>query len=227
MLAAGFLVVSSNVGATGSYFAGQVVHKVDTRRPLVALTFDDGPNPPFTGRVLDTLRDAGVQATFFLIGENVRRYPELARRIVKEGHAVGNHSYSHRSLQRLRRNAIVVEIDRADAIIQSITGVRPRLLRPPYGALAPGLLGSGGLAARAGHLVVMWSVQVADWRAPSALSVAARTLRRVRPGSIVLLHDGGGNRHNTVEAVRWMVGHLALAGYEMVTVPELLVGAER
>ena len=209
-------------GPGGSLQAGQIVSSVDVFEPVVALTFDDGPRDPYTAQILDVLRDQGVLATFFLIGENVERYPALAKRILREGHAIGNHSFSHRALPSLAGASVRGEIDRADRAIQTATGLRPRLFRPPYGSIDPRLRGPNGLLASRGHTVVLWSVEVNDWSTRSAQRVALRTLTRVRPGSIVLLHDGGGDRAHVVIATRWMIANLSQRGFTMVTVPDLL-----
>ncbi len=119
----------------------QVVSSVDVSESVVALTFDDGPRDPDTAQILDVLRDHGVVATFFLIGENVARHPGLARRIVREGHAIGNHSFTHRSLPTLADAQIRAEIERAAEAIRRATGLRPWLLRPPYGTMDSRLRG--------------------------------------------------------------------------------------
>lgn len=200
----------------------QVVSSVDVSEPFLALTFDDGPREPYTAQILDILRDHGVVATFFLIGENVVRHPGLAKRIVREGHAVGNHSFTHRSLPTLGDRQVRAEIENAAQAIQMATGLRPSLLRPPYGAMDSRLRSPRGIAAAGGHSVVLWSVQASDWSTRSPQRVALRTLKQVRPGSIVLLHDGGGDRGHVVTAARWMVANLSRRGFRMVTVPDLL-----
>ncbi len=173
------------------------------------------------------LRDQGVVATFFLIGENAVRYPQLARRIHREGHALGNHGWTHKRLDQISRTEVQNEILKGAQAIRRATGVRPRILRPPYGAVDRRLAGPTGLAAQLDQRIVMWSVETRDWSTRSALQVAAGTVRRVEPGAVVLLHDGGGNREHVVTATRWMVGHLARKGYRFVTVPELLAMAQR
>jgi peptidoglycan/xylan/chitin deacetylase (PgdA/CDA1 family) len=221
-LAAALAWPASGSAARDPLTYGAIIDRVEISRPLVALTFDDGPREPFTSDVLDVLRDQGIRATFFLVGENARRYPELVRRIQHEGHAIGNHSWSHRSFSDLSPAGIRDEIERTDRLLRSITGERPWLLRPPYGSAPASLVGGRGVAAATRHLVVNWSVDVRDWSTRSPLRVAVGALRAVGPGSIVLLHDGGGERAHTVTATRWMVGHLAREGYELVTLPELL-----
>ena len=219
-------IVMIAVPATGAavdrYLAGSVVYSVPVAERVVALTFDDGPRPPFTDAILDVLRDQGIVATFFLVGQNAQRHPELARRIVREGHAVGNHGWAHRALDELSNAAAHDEIARGARAIRQATGVQPRILRPPFGALDRRIRGREGIAADHGQTLVMWSVETRDWATRSPLEVAVGTLRQVQPGAVVLLHDGGGNREHVVTATRWMVGHLARQGYRFVTVPQLL-----
>jgi peptidoglycan/xylan/chitin deacetylase (PgdA/CDA1 family) len=222
---AGILATAAAVAAEDP--PGSVIYRVPVREKVVALTFDDGPRPPFTGEILDVLRDQGVVATFFLIGENVARHPGLARRIKAEGHALGNHGWAHRRLDGLSRVQAQNEILRGARAIRSATGTHPRILRPPYGAIDGRLVGDRGIAAQLGQQLVMWSVETRDWATRSPLRVAAGTVRGIEPGAVVLLHDGGGNRDHVVTATRWMVGHLARKGYRFVTVPELLAMSSR
>ena len=224
-MAVGAAIVMLAGPATGApmdrYPVGSVVYHVPVTERVVALTFDDGPRPPFTDAILDVLRDQGIVATFFLVGQNAQRHPELARRIVREGHAVGNHGWAHRALDELSNAAAHDEIARGARAIRLATGVHPRILRPPFGALDHRIRGRKGIAADLGQTLVMWSVETRDWATRSPLEVAVGTLRQVQPGAVVLLHDGGGNREHVVTATRWMVGHLARQGYRFVTVPQL------
>jgi len=224
MISALALTLAVNVaGASMSpYSAGAVVYRVPVTERVVALTFDDGPRPPFTDAILDVLRDQGIVATFFLVGENVERHPELARRIVREGHAVGNHGWAHRALDKLSAEEAHYEISRGARAIRQATGVQPGIFRPPFGALDSRIRGPEGIAADHGQTLVMWSVETRDWATRSPRAVAVGTLREVEPGAVVLLHDGGGDREHVVTATRWMVGHLARQGYHFVTVPQLL-----
>lgn len=165
---------------------GSHVAALATSRRSVVLSFDDGPNPISTPAILTALRARGVKATFFLIGERIERYPQLARRIVAEGHQVGNHSYSHPRMVLERPRAYSGEIDRTDRLIRSL-GYRDRIdFRPPYGqklVVLPWLL------ARRHKLSVLWSVDSRDWTDRDAKAITDRVIRDVRPGSIVLLHD--------------------------------------
>jgi chitin deacetylase len=204
-----------------------VVYRVPVSEKVIALTFDDGLRPPFTNAILDVLRDQGIIATFFLIGENAVRHPEIARRIVREGHAIGNHGLEHTALDTLTRDGAYAEISKGAQAIRRAAGVQPRVFRPPHGALNGRITGRTGIAPDLRQTLMMWSTETRDWAIRSPLQVAAGTVRGVEPGSVVLLYDGGGNREHVVTATRWMVGHLVRQGYRFVTVPQLVDMARR
>jgi peptidoglycan-N-acetylglucosamine deacetylase len=190
----------------------------------VALTFDDGPSSPYTGQILDLLRERGVTATFFLCGKNVERHPEIARRIVAEGHTIGNHTYSHPFPYFRRRSFIAAEIDRAQDVIERVTGHRPKIFRPPFGARWLGMyqvLGERGLP------LINWSDTGYDWR--EGVDVASETLKHLRPGSIILLHDGREvcpphqvDQSRTVSALPFIIDSARQAGLSFVSVVNFL-----
>ena len=199
--------------------SSQVFSPVVNRGPeesrSVVLTFDDGPAPPFTEQVLDILAQHKVTATFFLCGKNVERHPEIARRIVREGHTIGNHTYSHPFLFFRSSRFIASEIDRAQEAIERITGVRPTLFRPPYGARWFGLM---PVLRRRGLKMVMWSVMGFDWKYQTQTIIRATT-RRLHPGAVILLHDGheqpppgGVNQSSTVEALPAIIEAITRSG---------------
>ena len=154
--------------------------------PRVALTFDDGPLPPFTEQILDILRERKIRATFFICGRNARQYPEIVRRIHSEGHAIGNHTWSHPYLYLLSRRKMAEEIDRTQDAIRQATGQEPVFFRPPYGARWFGLYGV--LRERKMQLI-QWSVTGYDWRL-GAEGILAAVRTGMLPGAIILLHDG-------------------------------------
>jgi len=206
-----------------SQLYGRVVSHGPGDARLVALTFDDGPNDPATSRLLDVLAPKDVKATCFVGGENVEVYPDTARRIVAEGHALGNHSYRHR-----KRDALLDpgygELERAQRAIAAVVGFRPALYRAPNGFHTPWQLRA---VRRAGLVTVHWNVQTKDWERPDPDTIVRRVLEHVRPGAIVLLHDGDDTRHGsdrapTVEALPQIIDALRARGYRFVTVPELL-----
>nr|WP_243455086.1 polysaccharide deacetylase family protein [Meiothermus sp. CFH 77666] len=184
---------------------------------LVALTFDDGPWPD-TPAVLEVLRQYGAKATFFWVGLHLQKRPEIAQQVVAEGHAIGNHTWSHRNTPMTPEEA-GEEIERTAALIRHTTGLSTTLFRPPGGRLHNGL---ADYALQQGYTVVQWSVLSKDTEPLEALSIADNVLQGVQPGSIVLLHDGGGDRSKTVEALHTILPALQAQGYRFVTVPELL-----
>lgn len=180
-----------------------VLRRGDRRAGTVALTFDDGPTPDLTPRVLDALDQRGVKATFFLVGEEAARHPALTRDVVRRGHEVGNHTYSHQNLAALGPAAAREQVDRGRAVLEEVTGRPVRLLRPPWGAVNLAVLLH---AAHMGLTVVLWSVDSRDWRRTGGEGIR-RTLRqaRVRPGDILLLHD---DYPETVAALPGVLGDL-------------------
>ncbi len=163
---------------------------VELRLPrdnAVALTFDDGPHPEGTPAVLDELAVRGARATFFLVGEQVRRWPDAARAVVAAGHEVALHGDRHMLLLRRRVRSFAADLDRASATIADVTGREPRLYRPPYGVFSSGAL---AYVRRRGLEPLLWSAWGRDWeRRATPATIAARATRRLRPGDVVLLHD--------------------------------------
>jgi peptidoglycan/xylan/chitin deacetylase (PgdA/CDA1 family) len=174
----------------------------------VRLTFDDGPNPAATPKILDTLSRYGVATTFFVVGRAAAAYPAIVRREKREGHAVGNHSWDHADLTRLTSAQVESELRRTDDVIRQDTGTTPTQWRPPYGARNAAVEAA---AKRVGlTTMVLWTVDPRDWADPPATTVRDRVLGAVRPGSVVLLHDGTGA--NTAAALPMILDGLAARG---------------
>lgn len=189
----------------------------DRRR--IALTFDDGPDAEHTPVLLDALAALGVKATFFVVGNGVDAHPELVARIVREGHELGNHTYTHRYLPLARSRSVMRELATTDAAIARATGIVPTLARPPWGGRSPRTVRA---FARLAKRVVLWDVNSYDWKGKPADEVARRVIDRVRPGSIVLMHDARDGGEVTVDAVRRIVPALRARGYELVTTSAML-----
>jgi peptidoglycan-N-acetylglucosamine deacetylase len=218
----GAVVIYACVAPTSGTFR-PVLIRGPARSRGVVLTFDDGPTAPFTEQILDILTEHKVPATFFLCGRNVERHPEIARRIVREGHTIGNHTYSHPLLLLRSRKFITGEIDRAQEAIERATGVRPSLFRPPYGARWFGLMPI--LKAR-GLTMVMWSAAGYDWKYRTQEIIKATT-HGIRSGSVMLLHDGrecrppeGIDRSSTVEALPTIIRKAIEAGLKFVPIED-------
>jgi peptidoglycan/xylan/chitin deacetylase (PgdA/CDA1 family) len=188
----------------------------------VALTFDDAPDPRYTGKILDVLKAHQVRATFFVIGSRSRQHPEFIRRMARENHVIGNHSYSHAHLLKLGMQDYVWQITATQQIIKQLIGYEPKLLRPPYGDINEEQL---LWAADNQFLVVNWNVDSLDWKSLRSEEVMNNVLTDVRPGSIILQHAGGGESEDlsgTIEALPKIIAYLRKQGYQFVTVPELL-----
>jgi len=196
----------------------------------VAITFDDGPNPFYTPYILDILKEYDIPATFFLVGKNVEEYPDIARRIVEEGHSIGNHTYSHKSLIPLSAQATYEQIKKAEKAIEDATGVRPTLFRPPRGVYSSYAM---KLMREERYTMVLWDVSSEDWAELPAKKIVSNIVRRVKPGSIILLHDSGdlvtfngGNRSATVDALPLIIESLREKGYDFVTIDQMILLSE-
>ncbi|CAA9320778.1 MAG: hypothetical protein AVDCRST_MAG61-2307 [uncultured Friedmanniella sp.] len=196
----------------------------DTDEPLVALTFDDGPNEPWTSRLLDVLGEREVPGTFFQVGRCAARYPAVTRRVVDEGHVLGNHSLSHRFGSYLTDPGQTAEIRGGQQVLHEVAGVRPLLYRPPWLCHWPRVLAG---VRRSGSTVVSGTFGH-PWEVfqPAASRLAAGAARRAAPGAMLILHDGresrGGPRAQTVAAVGPLVDRLRTRGYRFTTVDRLL-----
>ncbi len=186
-------------------------------KKLVALTFDDGPGA-YTGRLLDILKSHGVKATFFLQGRNAARYPDLIKRMDKEGHAIGNHSYSHAYLPNLSAASVAAELEKCNAVIRKAVGYNAVVMRTPYGA---GNATVKKAVMNAKMPIVLWSVDSLDWKSRNKTAILNTVFNQqgVKDGSIILLHD---IHKTTVDAMDSMITRLKKEGFTLVTVPQLL-----
>ena len=223
----GLVVAGYNTTAPKSQLYGRTFIGNPRQKRQIALTFDDGPNDPHTFRLLEVLENAGVKATFFMMGKYVDRRPDIARAVVDAGHAVGNHTYSHPNLIFRSRWQLQDEISRCDrALADAIGDRRTKLFRPPFGGRRPATLRA---IRQMGFTPVMWSVTAFDWSAKSADSIERNVTRRVHGGDVVLLHDGGHlsfgtDRSFTVQATARLIERHKGEGYEFKTIPEMMAG---
>lgn len=213
---------------------GKTVVSGPSNQRVVALTYDDGPNPPYTNEILDVLDEEQVHATFFVVGRAVAAYPDILKREVRDGNAIGNHTWDHAHLIVMDAAHVRSSLAKTDAAIYAATGTHTKIMRPPFGSRDWLVLDQ---ARRLGYTPVMWSVPLAkDWENPDPAVIAARILPKVEDGSIIVLHDGNRgiicarshlpprtcDRGNDIEATRLIVRELKRQGYRFVTVPELL-----
>jgi peptidoglycan-N-acetylglucosamine deacetylase len=191
----------------------------NTTLPEVALTFDDGPSPAYTPQILAILQQYHVDATFFDVGRLVQAYPELARQELKQGNLVENHTWSHGDLPTLTPDAIRSQIQQTSDEIQQVTGVRPTFMRPPYGDTSVRVLTVINSLALT---TVIWNDEAKDWSLPGTSVIVARILNLARNGAIILLHDGGGTRAQTVAALPSIIEQLHARGYTFVTMDQMV-----
>lgn len=207
---------------------GRVFWRGSRRRRQVAITFDDGPSA-HTPAILDILAGLHVNVTFFVLGMNAERHPEVVARAAREGHEIENHGFDHRVLTLAGRAAIADQIARTSAIIERLTGIRPSLFRASHGWRNPWV---NPTARRHGLRVAGWTLGVWDTDRPGADVIARRTLTGVRPGCVVLLHDGRGieaepDATQVVQALPAIIGGLREQGYELVTLSSLIRQTEQ
>ncbi len=207
----------SNLSSNFSPNAGVSFSSVRNNGNFIALTFDDGPHPRNTPRLLDMLRQRNIPATFYVIGKSVNLHPEITRRIVAEGHEIGNHTYNHPNLTKLSNASVRRELDTTREAIIRTTGVKPRTMRPPYGALRTSQRQM--IHSEYGYPTILWDVDPLDWKRPGTAVVKSRILNGTKSGSIVLAHD---LHSTTVDAMPTTLDALLAKGFRFVTVSQLL-----
>jgi peptidoglycan/xylan/chitin deacetylase (PgdA/CDA1 family) len=200
---------------------GSVLGQLPHDGSRISLTFDDGPNPEATPRILDALGEQNVKATFFILGAHAERWPELVRRVVAEGHQIGNHGYFHRKLHLKSPFYVKRDIGLGKRAIERASGSTPRFFRAPHGFRSPWVT---AIAKSLGEQTIGWSLGVWDSDRPGVQTIVDRTIEGTKPGSIILLHDGdgynaNGDRMQTARAVPGIVSGLRDRGFEFVTLP--------
>jgi len=202
------------------------VHYIPTKEKVVALTFDDGPHPIFTPEILRLLEKYHIKATFFMIGNQMEQYPDIVRDVVARGHAIGNHTYTHpHNIEANTRAQIIRELEQCEQVIERLTGKRTRIFRPPRGLMDDTV---SMIAEEEGYRTILWTISADHHDASTPQLMAQRVLKHVRPGGIILAHDGRfGTRWKDVAATPFIIGSLLKQGYRFVTVPGLLKRSAR
>jgi peptidoglycan-N-acetylglucosamine deacetylase len=215
------LLLAMRGASSALYWRIGVVAHVPSREKIVALTFDDGPHPVFTPELLALLDRYDVKATFFMIGSRMKQYPELVKAVLAHGHTIGNHTYTHPgNLTAETRAQVRGELEQTEQVIEHLAGRRAYLFRPPRGLLDRAVFRA---AAAEGYRTILWTVSADHHDAPTPELMAQRVLQRIRPGGIILAHDGVFcTRWKDVAATPLIIEGLRRRGYRFVTVPELL-----
>jgi peptidoglycan/xylan/chitin deacetylase (PgdA/CDA1 family) len=196
---------------------GVTINRIPVNGPYIAITFDDGPHATFTPRLLDMLRQRNLKATFYVCGNNCELYPDLLRRMIAEGHEIGNHSYNHPNLGKMSQDQVRSQLSRTHEAIVRATGVAPRTFRPPYGSFTQAQ--REWAMKEYGYPTVLWSVDPFDWKKPGAGVITSRILTGTGNGGIILAHDIHGQ---TIDAMPATLDGLVSRGYRFATVSQLI-----
>jgi peptidoglycan/xylan/chitin deacetylase (PgdA/CDA1 family) len=210
----------------GVFWRDNVVTRFPTKEKVAALTYDDGPHPTYTPELLDILDKYHVKATFFMIGQEMEKRPDIVKDVVARGHVIGNHTYTHpRDMEADTDAQLIRELELCEEVIERLTGKRAHLFRPPRGLIDGAVF---TIAEEEGYRTILWTVCADNHNAPTPDLMAQRVLRLMRPGGIVLAHDGTfPSRWKDVEATPLIIEGLKKQGYRFVTIPELLRTARR
>jgi peptidoglycan-N-acetylglucosamine deacetylase len=216
-----------SMAPTGQWF-GPTFTGLGSRSRRLALTYDDGPNDPHTQRLLEVLARHNVRATFFLIGRYAQERPDIVRELVKAGHVVGNHTFTHPLLIFKSARELRSQLENCGRALTDAVGEHSNLFRPPFGGRRPAVL---RIARRMGLEPVMWNVTGYDWNANSAEQIERKVTGQVRGGNVILLHDGGhlefgADRSYTVTATDRLISRYKAEGYEFVTIPQMMGKAD-
>ncbi|RXY99769.1 polysaccharide deacetylase family protein [Fictibacillus sp. S7] len=201
---------------------GLVIWDVPSPQKEVAITFDDGPNPLYTPAILDVLKKYHAKATFFVVGKHIIRNPEIVKREIREGHELGDHTYTHpHNFSYASKRLFAKEVTKTEKLIEKVQKNEVKLFRPPGGNLNKQII---KYSNKKGYKIILWSwhQDPKDWRNPGAGSISRHILSNVKNGDIILLHDSGGNRRQTIEALKIVLPELQKRGFKCVTVSELL-----
>jgi peptidoglycan/xylan/chitin deacetylase (PgdA/CDA1 family) len=190
---------------------------VPAQGQFIAMTFDDGPVPANTPRLLDMLKERGIKATFFTVGKNVQAYPNIVRRIISEGHEIANHTWTHPWLSKMSDAAVRSELQRSHEALTAITGIAPRMYRPPYGAITARQ--KQWIMSEFGYPTILWSVDPEDWRTRNAAMTHSRIVAQTKPGAIILVHD---IHASSIDAMPSTLDDLLAKGFRFVTVSQLI-----
>lgn len=200
---------------------GKIIWNIPTNEKVIALTFDDGPSPTFTPVILELLSKHQAKATFFVLGKQAEKFPELVKEEGKRGHTIGNHMYTHRIVSKLPLETLIDDLKQTHQIIFELSGTNPHFFRPPDGYYDEKIVRAA--EALNYHVVIWtWTQDTRDWSKISSTTIANKVIKNAKPGDIILFHDQGGDRSNTVNALKIILPSLTEKGYKFVTLDELL-----
>ncbi|MCY0878623.1 MAG: polysaccharide deacetylase family protein [Firmicutes bacterium] len=213
------MVLGALTMLTWSWLTGPVTAAptAPSEPPVIALTFDDGPSPEYTPKILALLTRYHAHATFFVLGSEVARFPKIAREIVQQGSVLANHGYDHVNFFQVGVRGVLRDLERANRLLAQERLPATPFYRPPFGNANAALVRA---LNQRGYTVALWSIDTRDWARPGAAFITRRVLSEAKPGAIILMHDSGGNRADTVNALAAILPVLESEGYQLVTLPE-------
>lgn len=214
-----FFLLSINLVHAASKATGEPIRQIHTTQKVVALTFDDGPDQPYTDQILKILANRKVKATFYVLGGNAKAYPDLIKKIMSEGHDLGNHSMAHSKMKGRSVAQITNDIQSVDNILRNLGYQKEITFRAPFGITSPELKTA---LQQLNKRQVLFTFLPQDWTKISAQQIYNNVMKEMKPGLIITLHDGGKRRENTVKATEMLIDNLQKQGYRFVTVSELL-----
>jgi peptidoglycan-N-acetylglucosamine deacetylase len=197
-----------------------MITEIPTTQRVVAITFDDGPNPVYTPQVLEIFSEAKGKATFFMIGEQMKSHPGVVKQVRDQGHEIGNHTFTHPKLSQLSEQDCLKEVEDTEILIEKMAGRKPVVFRPPYLDYNQDTVSL--LQKKKYPMIGALNLEAQDWEQPGVEHILEKSREAVKNGSILIFHDGYGDRSQTIEAVRMLVSELTSQGYQLVTVSELL-----
>jgi peptidoglycan-N-acetylglucosamine deacetylase len=197
-----------------------MINEVQTSQRMVAITFDDGPNPLYTPQILEIFSEAKSKATFFMIGEQMKNHPEVVKQVAEQGHEIGNHTFSHPKLSQLSIYDCLEEIEQTEKLVVELAGRKPVVFRPPYLDYNQDTVSI--LQQKGYPMIGALNLEAQDWEQPGVEHILEKSTGVVKNGGILIFHDGYGDRSQTIEAVRMLVSELTSQDYQLVTVSELL-----
>lgn len=211
--------VGGRIDISGAGNSSIVFSKSREPTKKIALTFDDGPHPKRTERILNILEKYNIKATFFVIGVNIQNYPEPLKKIYAAGHEIGNHSFSHNNEKALNGSNALEEMQKCEDLIYECVGIRPKLFRPPRGACNTYVIDA---AKKLNYSIALWSIDTLDWRNTPSKQISENVIKNLRGGDIILMHDYTSGKNTTCDALEYIIPVLLSQGYEFVTVSELI-----
>lgn len=196
-----------------------IYYKNENSYMKIALTFDDGPHPRYTGQILDVLEEYDIKATFFVVGVNARNYPDSLIEVIKRGHEIGNHTYSHPHVSGLNTYTLTDEVEKCESTIYGLTDYKTKLFRPPEGMIDADVR---TVLRSLDYKVIMWDIDTRDWAHEPPEKIAENVISNIASGDIILMHDYIGHNSPTVEAIKLFIPVLLEKGYKFVVVSELI-----